>query len=126
MSNVFSELTTEIIRFRDERNWEQFHTLKNLMMSLSIEAAELLEHAQWKDEQQIKEALDDPKALEALSDECADVFVYLLMICHEAGIELEAATRAKLAKNAAKYPIEKAFGSAAKYTALEHSDGGSK
>ena len=84
------------------------------------------QHGQWKDEKQIREALDDPKALEALSDECADVFVYLLMICREADIDLEAATRAKLAKNAAKYPIEKAFGSAAKYTALNPSDGDSK
>ena len=122
MANVISALTAEVLTFRDERDWAQFHTLKNLMVSLSIEASELLEHAQWKDEEQIRNALSNPTELEELSDECADVFVYLLMICREAGIDLEAATRAKLAKNAAKYPVAKAYGSAAKYSDLDKSE----
>lgn len=124
MTKALKDLIADIIRFRDERNWAQFHTFKDLMISLNIEATELIELAQWKDENQIVAALKEPDALEALADECADVFVYLLMICEKAGIDLENATRKKLAKNAAKYPVDKAYGSAAKYTELDAPDDG--
>jgi NTP pyrophosphatase (non-canonical NTP hydrolase) len=112
-------LTELLLRFRDERNWAQFHTLRNLIVSLNLEAAELLELTQWKSDEEIAALPDDAKAHEALRDECADVLLYLLLIAEKAGIDLEEAARTKLMKNAAKYPIEKSYGSSRKYTQLE-------
>ena len=113
------QLTDELRRFRDERNWAQFHTLRNLIVSLNLEASEMLELTQWKSDGEMAGLLDDEKTREALRDECADVLLYLLLIADRAGIDLEAAAQAKLRKNAAKYPVEKAFGSSRKYTELD-------
>jgi len=112
-------LTQALLRFRDERDWAQFHTLRNLIVSLNLEAAELLELTQWKSDAEMAALAQDEAALEALRDECADVLLYLLLIADQAGIDLEAAARAKLAKNAAKYPVDKSYGSSRKYTELE-------
>ena len=112
------KLTETLRQFRDERNWAQFHTLRNLIVSLNLEASELLELTQWKSDAEMTALLDDAKTQEALRDECADVLLYLLLIADRAGIDLEAAAYAKLAKNAAKYPVAKAFGSSRKYTEL--------
>lgn len=105
-------------QFRDERNWAQFHTLRNLIVSLNLEASELLELTQWKSDADMASLLDDPARTEALADECADVLLYLLLIADKARIDLEAAAHAKLKKNAEKYPVEKAYGSSLKYTEL--------
>lgn len=114
-------LIKDLLKFRDERNWSQFHTLRNLIVSLNLEAAELLELTQWKSDDEMS-SLTGPASTdssrEALRDECADVLLYLLLIADRAGIDLEAAAYAKLAKNAAKYPVAKAFGSSRKYTEL--------
>jgi len=112
-------LTQALLRFRDERDWAQFHTLRNLIVSLNLEAAELLELTQWKSDAEMAALPQDEKALEALRDECADVLLYLLLIADKAGIDLEAAARAKLEKNAGKYPVDKSYGSSRKYTQLE-------
>ena len=112
-------LTQALLAFRDERNWAQFHSLRNLIVSLNLEAAELLELTQWKSDAEMEHLRDDAEQHEALRDECADVLLYLLLIAEKAGIDLEAAAFAKLAKNAAKYPVEKAYGSRRKYTQLE-------
>ena len=110
------ELTQALVKFRDERDWSQFHTLRNLIVSLNLEAAELLELTQWKDDQGMDEILSNNIQRDALHDECADVLLYLLLIAEKSGFDLiEAATR-KLKKNAEKYPIEKSFGSSRKYT----------
>ncbi len=109
-----AELTQALLQFRDERNWAQFHTLRNLIVSLNLEAAELLELTQWKSEEEMLGISG-----EALRDECADVLLYLLLIADKAGINLEEAARNKLKKNAAKYPIEKSYGSSRKYTQLD-------
>ena len=109
-----AELTQALLQFRDERNWAQFHTLRNLIVSLNLEAAELLELTQWKSEEEMLDISG-----EALRDECADVLLYLLLIADKAGINLEEAARNKLKKNAAKYPIEKSYGSSRKYTQLD-------
>jgi NTP pyrophosphatase (non-canonical NTP hydrolase) len=114
----FEALTAAILRFRDERDWQQFHSLRNLITSLNLEAAELLELTQWKSDAEVEALPTDPQAAEALRDECADILLYLLLIAETAGIDLVAATRDKLAKNAQKYPVEKAYGSRAKYTEL--------
>ena len=111
-------LTQALLKFRDERNWAQFHTLRNLIVSLNLEAAELLELTQWKSDADMATLPDNPLALEALADECADVLLYLLLIAERAGIDLETAARSKLAKNAAKYPIEKSYGKSLKYDQL--------
>ena len=117
--NDFSALTAAILEFRDARDWRQFHSLRSLIVSLNLEAAELLELTQWKSDAEIEALPAEPASREALRDECADVLLYLLLIADTAGIDLAAAARAKLAKNAEKYPVEKAFGSRAKYSALE-------
>ena len=116
---TLAALTAELLRFRDERNWAQFHTLRNLIVSLSLEAGELLELTQWKNDAEMASLADDPAAHEALRDECADVLLYLLLIAERAGIDLESAAREKLAKNALKYPVEKSYGTSRKYTQLE-------
>ena len=102
--------------FRDERDWMQFHNPKNLAMSISIEAAELLEHFQWKSLQESEKHAIEAK--DQIADEVADVAVYLIELCDNLGIALEAAIYTKLEKNAAKYPATKARGSAKKYTDL--------
>ncbi len=115
----FSALTAALLQFRDERDWRQFHSLRNLITSLNLESAELLELTQWKSDAEIDALPNDPALAEALRDECADILLYLLLIADTAGIDLPAAARAKLVKNAEKYPVDKAYGSRAKYTELE-------
>ena len=113
------ELTRALLRFRDERDWAQFHTLRNLIVSLNLEAGELLELTQWKSDAEMDALLADPAKQEALRDECADVLLYLLLIADRAGIDLEAAAQNKLRKNAEKYPVDKSYGTSRKYTELE-------
>jgi NTP pyrophosphatase (non-canonical NTP hydrolase) len=114
-----ASLTRALLEFRDERDWAQFHTLRNLIVSLNLEAAELLELTQWKNDEEMSALSASASAHEALRDECADVLLYLLLIADKAGIDLEDAARRKLEKNAAKYPVEKSYGSSRKYTQLE-------
>lgn len=113
-----SALSARILEFRDERNWAQFHSLRNLIVSLNLEASELLELTQWKSDAEIAELATDPTTSEALRDECADVLIYLLLIAENAGIDLEVAARAKLVKNASKYPVELSYGSSRKYSQI--------
>jgi NTP pyrophosphatase (non-canonical NTP hydrolase) len=112
-------LAQVLLEFRDERNWAQFHTLRNLIVSLNLEAAELLELTQWKSDEEMFALAGRADIQEALRDECADVLLYLLLIADKAGIDLEQAARAKLDKNATKYPIEKSYGSSRKYSQFE-------
>ncbi len=111
-------LSRDLLKFRDERNWSQFHTLRNLIVSLNLEAAELLELTQWKSDDEISRLAEDPTSEEALRDECADVLLYLLLIAEKAGFDITEAAQEKIAKNAAKYPISKSYGSRRKYTEL--------
>jgi len=117
MAGQLEELTRRVTAFRDAREWAQFHSLRNLIVSLNLEAGELLELTQWKSDAEIAGLPDDFHGREALEDECADVLLYLLLIAERAGIDLEAATRAKLAKNEAKYPVERFRSSRRKYDA---------
>ncbi|HET6806496.1 MAG TPA: nucleotide pyrophosphohydrolase [Frateuria sp.] len=100
--------------FAREREWEPFHSPKNLASALSVEAGELLEHFQWMTEQQSR-ALDGRKT-EAVSEEAADIFLYLLQLTDKLDIDLLAAARRKLEINAAKYPVDLAKGSSKKYS----------
>lgn len=113
------DLTQQLIEFRDARDWRQFHSLKDLILSLSLEASELLELSQWKPEKQFEdEALNDEKMQHRLKEECADVLLYLLLIAERTGIDLQQAAEQKLAANNAKYPVEKSRGTSTKYTEL--------
>lgn len=111
-------LREAIVGFRDARDWKQFHSLGNLIVSLNLEAGELLELTQWKGDEEIDRIPADPALREALADECADVLLYLLLIAEAAGIDLHAAALAKLGKNAEKYPVEKCRGVSTKYDRL--------
>jgi NTP pyrophosphatase (non-canonical NTP hydrolase) len=99
---TFSALQERLRRFAAERNWERFHSPKNLAMALSIEAAELLEHFQWLTEQESR-SIDDEARREAAA-EIADIQIYLAMIADKLGVDIDAAVDEKIAKNAIKYP----------------------
>jgi NTP pyrophosphatase (non-canonical NTP hydrolase) len=106
-------LVQKLIEFRDQRNWKQFHNPKDLVISLVLEAGELLELFQWKSsEQAVQEKRDD------IEEEMADVLMYLLLLSNELGIDLEQAVIDKIAKNVKKYPESKSYGSSKKYTDL--------
>tara|TARA_R110001583_G_scaffold177418_2_gene332599 strand:- start:100204 stop:100554 length:351 start_codon:yes stop_codon:yes gene_type:complete len=109
------EILERLISFRRERDWEKFHNPKDLAISLSIEASELLEWFQWKTNDEINRQLKTDKR-QALEDELADVTAYLAYLCHDLGVDINQALAAKIEKNAAKYPIEKVKGRADKYT----------
>ena len=101
-------------RFAAERDWDQFHSPKNLAAALSVEAAELLEHFQWLTEEASR-ALPEP-AKARVAEEMADVLLYLVRLADKLDVDLEAAAVAKIARNAQKYPVDKARGSMRKYT----------
>jgi NTP pyrophosphatase (non-canonical NTP hydrolase) len=113
MSNL-DDLQRKIRKFADDRNWNQYHTPKNLSMALIAECAELVEHFQWLTEE---ESSNIPtESLEEISHELADVFVYLLRLSDKLGINLIEAAHSKMALNEMKYPAEKVHGSSKKYT----------
>jgi len=107
------KLTEKLIKFRDERDWEQFHDSKNLAVALSLEASELLEIFLWTKDGKLPEGKK-----EKLKEEVADVFAYLLLLAERHDLDLEQVTLEKIAKNAAKYPVDKARGTALKYNEL--------
>ena len=102
--------------FAAEREWERFHSPKNLAMALSVEAAELLEVFQWMSDADSRSLAPDAKA--AASEEVADVLLYLILLCDGLGIDPVAAAERKMVENARKYPVEKARGTSKKYTEL--------
>ena len=109
-------LVKQILAFRDERDWAQFHTPKNLAAALAVEAAELQELMLWKGEEEVDHLVSSKNGHAKLSDEIADVLIYALLFCDAAGIDPDAAVRIKLKKNAEKYPVDLAKVSAKKYT----------
>ncbi|MDR1647520.1 MAG: nucleotide pyrophosphohydrolase [Zoogloeaceae bacterium] len=118
MTTTLTDLTRAITTFRDDRDWAQFHGIKHLMISLSLEVAEILELAQWKSDAEVERLPENAETREALADECADVLAYLLLLCDRAGIDLAEAFQQKLEKSARKYPVEKSFGRREKYMQL--------
>lgn len=107
------QLVRDIIVFRNERDWKQYHNPKDLALSLSLEASELLEIFQWKTSEEAVRT----KRME-IEEELADVLIYAMTMAHDLEIDIESAIRSKIAKNAIKYPVHKAKGSAQKYTEL--------
>src|SRR5258706_13353152 len=114
----FDELRRRVLAFRDARDWKQFHNPKDLAISVALEAAELLEHFQWKDPAEVAAHLADRRRREEVADEMADVQCLLLSPPDAARVDLYEATLRKLRKAARKYPVRKARGRAAKYTEL--------
>lgn len=116
MSQDLRELQIALRRFAEERQWQQFHTPKNLAASISIEAAELLEHFQWLTDEQ--SAQIPQERLQLVGHEIADVLIYLLQISDKLGIAPIQAAMQKLEINAAKYPADKSRGNIKKYTEI--------
>jgi NTP pyrophosphatase (non-canonical NTP hydrolase) len=113
-----NELTSAIIAFRDARDWKQFHNPKDVALSLVLEAAEVMEHFQWKGAAETARHVVESK--EEIGEELADVLYWVLLMSHDLKIDIATSLRTKLAKNEAKYPVEKARGSSAKYTEFRH------
>lgn len=116
MNTDLQSLTESLREFAKDRDWDQFHSPKNLAAALSVEAAELLEHFQWLTEEQSRNLPTLAKA--EVGAEAADVLLYLLQLCDKLQIDLMLAARKKLIVNGEKYPIERALGSSRKYTDL--------
>lgn len=110
------QMTQRLVNFRREREWEQFHNPKDQILSLALEAAELLELTQWREGEALDRHLDENRAL--MEDELADILGWVLLIAHDRGVDMAAAFEAKMKKNEAKYPVEKAKGKADKYRDL--------
>lgn len=110
------DLQARISRFVDERDWDQFHNPKDLAISLALEAAEVMEHFQWKNAAEMAEHSVAKK--EDVGEELADVFYWVLLLANKLDIDLVPAFEKKMQKNEAKYPVEKARGSHKKYTEL--------
>ena len=105
-TSTIAELRRLVADFVAARDWNQFHSPKNLSMSLAIEAAELMEHFQWLTVEQSREIAAQPEKLTEVSDELADVLCYSLALANELNIDLAAAIRSKMVKNAKKYPAD--------------------
>ena len=116
MSTELDKLRDAVRKFAAERDWDQFHSPKNLAMALSVESAELLEIFQWLTEEESRDLPPITKA--AAADEIADVLIYLLRIADKLAIDPVAAAQRKMIANAKKYPADKARGNNKKYTEL--------
>jgi dCTP diphosphatase len=110
------EFVNALLEFRRARDWEQFHTVRNVATALSVEAAELLEHFVWSNDQQAPHILEEHRA--AILSEVADIAILLTYLTHDLSIDLQAAVSRKITVNERKYPLEKSHGSNRKYTDL--------
>ena len=111
---TLDDLAAELRRFAAERDWEQFHTPKNLAVSLAVEVGELLEHVQWARDEELAARFRRPEERTAIAEEMADVLIYLIRLADVLGVDLLEAATAKIAANAARYPAEEVRGSSAK------------
>ena len=120
MSDSIKELTEKIVAFRDARNWKQFHNPKDMAISISLEAAELLEISQWSGSDT---EVDTDKKIVKVREELADVLIYAFLLGNDLGLDIAEIVSSKLDENSRKYPADKAYGRADKYTAYAE-DGG--
>lgn len=111
---TLDDLAADLRRFAAERDWERFHTPKNLAISLAVETGELLEHVQWGSDGEIAARFGSAEGREAVAEEMADVLIYLVRLADVIGVDLLAAASAKIAANAARYPADEVRGSSAK------------
>lgn len=117
-TTTISDLKTRVLAFVRERDWEQFHSPKNLSMALAAETGELMEHFLWATPEQSRAITDDPVKRAKIADELADVVIYAIEFANITGLDIAAAIEAKMAANALKYPVAKARGRSEKYTDL--------
>ncbi len=110
------DITKRIIAFRDARDWKQFHNPKDVALSLVLEATEVMEHFQWKNQEEMEKYVIEAKS--EIGEELADVLYWVLLMGHDLNIDVLDAVDKKMKKNEAKYPIEKAKGKHTKYTEL--------
>lgn len=115
MSDI-KKLTEKITRFRDERDWKQFHNPKDVALSLVLEAAEVMEHFQWKNQQEIEEYVNNTK--KDIGEELADVLYWVLLLSNDLKINIKQALLNKIKMNEIKYPLKKARGKHTKYNKL--------
>ena len=118
----FDELVRQVLAFRDERDWRQFHSPKDLAISISLEAAELLEHFQWKSPAEVAALVADPQGQRQVSWEMADILILLISLADVLGTDLVKAAQEKLQENERRYPVERARGTAQKYSDLATDD----
>ena len=114
--NEFEKLSKKLQEFNKERDWEQFHSPKNIAMALSVEVSEIVELFQWMGKEESYDLKEEK--IQRLKDEIGDVFLYLLLLASKYDIDLVEVGRAKLKRNEEKYPVEKSRGSAKKYNEL--------
>ena len=112
-----ADLQKMIRKFVDDRDWDQFHNPKDLSISLALEAAEVMEHFQWKNTEEMAAHVKNMKT--EVGEELADVFYWVLLLANKMDVDLVEAFKKKMDKNEAKYPVEKAKGSHKKYTELQ-------
>jgi len=117
-TTTLAELKKRVLAFARERDWEQFHSPKNLSMALAAEAGELMEHFLWASPEESRAVAVQPDKRSKIADELADVVIYALEFANSTGLDVAANIEAKMAANARKYPVEKARGRSAKYTEL--------
>ena len=115
MSDI-KDLTDKIVKYRDARDWKQFHNPKDLALSMMLEAAEVAEHFQWKSKEEMEEYVKRHK--DEVGEELADVLYWVLLISNDLGIDIIDAFNKKMEQNEKKYPVEKSKGSHKKYTEL--------
>lgn len=115
---TISDALDAVVAFRDRRDWSQYHTPRHLSTAISIEAGELQESLLWKTDEEVGEMLQDPESRETVADEVGDILILAFLFCHETGIDPLESVQRKLAKNADKYPVEKARGRSEKYSDL--------
>lgn len=119
MSDSIKELTEKVVSFREARNWKKFHNPKDMAISISLEAAELLEVFQWSG---TDVAVDTDNKLEKVREELADILIYAFLMGNDLGLDISEIVSNKIDENNRKYPVEKAYGKADKYTSYT-SDG---
>ncbi len=112
------EIKQRVLAFARERDWEQFHSPKNLSMAIAAEAGELLEHFLWMESGTSRDVARDPDRMDRIREEIADIVIYCIEFANMTDTDLSAAIAAKMTRNAEKYPVEKAKGRSAKYTEL--------
>ena len=112
------QIKDRVLSFAKERDWEQFHSPKNLSMAIGAEAAELMEHFLWQSAEQSRVDVEEPKLRAKVEEELADIFIFAIQFANVSKIDLSAAIEEKMKRNGEKYPVEKAKGRSDKYTDL--------
>ncbi|MGB0344940.1 MAG: nucleotide pyrophosphohydrolase [Coraliomargarita sp.] len=117
-STALQEIKDRVLAFARERDWEQFHSPKNLSMAIAAEAAELMEHFLWQSPDQSHGDMEAKELREKVEQELADIFIFAIEFANVTGMDISGIIEAKMKRNAEKYPVEKARGRSEKYTEL--------